>query len=158
MSGHADPADVDRAVETMNRSQHRLVDDLQRRGGIHACTDITGFGLLGHLGEMLTPDVRVQLVLERLPAYSGALHLLDEGHASSLAPANRQAWELLDVGPDRPRAAIELDGSPTRGQLELLVDPQTCGPLLISCPQATADGLVSQGVWQRIGSAESAHG
>ena len=158
MSGHADPADVDRAIKTMNRSQHRLVDDLQRRGGIHACTDITGFGLLGHLGEMLTPDVRVQLALEQLPAYRGALRLLDEGHASSLAPANRQAWELLDVGPERPRAAIELNSSPSRGQLELLVDPQTCGPLLISCPEATADALVSQGPWQRIGSAESAHG
>ena len=158
MTGHADPADVDRAIETMNSSQHRLVDDLQRCGGIHACTDITGFGLLGHLGEMLTPDVRVQLALEQLPAYPGALRLLDADHASSLAPANRQAWELLDAGPDRPRAAIELDDAPSRGQLELLVDPQTCGPLLISCSENTAAALVSQGPWQRIGSAESAHG
>ena len=158
MAGAAHPADLDDALQAMNQSQHQLVDALGPCETIHACTDITGFGLLGHLGEMLTPDIRLQLELEQLQAYPGALALLEQGYASSLAPANRQAWRLLDPNPTTGHAPITLNGRPSRSQLELLVDPQTCGPLLISCPQATATDLINQGPWQQIGSARSAHG
>ena len=66
---------------------------------IHAATDITGFGLLGHLGEMLrNPDLKVMLNGPEIPALSGALSLLGNGYASSLAPANRRTWSLLDNG------------------------------------------------------------
>ena len=158
MAGAANPTDLDRALQVMNQSQHQLVEALRQSKDIHACTDITGFGLLGHLGEMLNQDVRLQLELEQLQAYPGALTLLGQGYASSLAPANRQAWHLLDPNPTTGHAPITLNGSPSRSQLELLVDPQTCGPLLISCPQATAIGLIDQGPWRQIGSARSAHG
>ena len=158
MAGAADPNDLDHVLQTMNRSQHQLVDGLRQCDGIHACTDITGFGLLGHLGEMLHPDIRVRLELAQLPAYPGALALLEQGLASSLAPSNRQAWQLLDPDPQAGWAPIELSAAPSRGQLELLVDPQTCGPLLISCPEPTAAHLIHQGPWIRIGNAKSAHG
>ena len=157
MAGAADPRALDQALESMNQSQHQLVDGLRQGAEIHACTDITGFGLLGHLGEMLRPALRLRLELEQLPAYPGALALLEQGQASSLAPANRRAWQLLNPDPTSGHAPIELSGSPSRGQLNLLVDPQTCGPLLISCPETTAAHLLKRGPWVRIGSAESAH-
>ena len=128
-------------------SQHRLLNQLQpHRPCIHACTDITGFGLLGHLGEMLTSSnpVQIELLADAIPAYPQALDLLEQGYASSLAPSNRRSWRWLD-------SAVQLDQTPSRGLLELLVDPQTCGPLLLACPDSTAARLVRAGPWQRIG-------
>jgi selenide,water dikinase len=154
MAAAGSPADLDTALTVMSRSQHGLVAQLQtHRSGIHACTDITGFGLLGHLGEMLqeSEPLQVTLCTEVIPAYNGALTLLEQGHASTLAPSNREAWSLLD-GP------VRLDRRASGAELELLVDPQTCGPLLLACNEATAAMLTVQGPWTRIGTAEPAHG
>lgn len=97
----------------------------------HAMTDVTGFGLAGHLAEMLTPDrLSAQIELSALPLLEGAEDLAAEGIESSLAPANRAALlGVLDV-PHNARAA-------------LLVDPQTAGGLLAAVPRAQADALLS---------------
>ena len=91
----------------MQTSKHKLVAQLatleqKYSGQLHAATDITGFGLLGHLGEMLDDTAKnlerlqVQLDVNRIPALPGALALLSACHASSLAPANRRALSMLD--------------------------------------------------------------
>ena len=163
MAGGAVPAHLDTALTQMQTSQHPRVEQLsaleqQHPGQLHAATDITGFGLLGHLGEMLgdTSDnpqpLRIQLNANRIPALPGALELLAAGYASSLAPANRRAWSLLDPQePDRPQPAVCLHlGEHKAGSkshmnlLELLVDPQTCGPLLISVTPQFAAALLQQ--------------
>ena len=80
----------------MAQSQHPLLEQLEpHRSSIHACTDVTGFGLLGHLGEMLasSPPLQITLCTETIPAYPDALTLLSQGHRSSLAPANRHSWQ-----------------------------------------------------------------
>ena len=100
--------------------------------------------------EGSTP-LKLQLFTRSIPTYPQALDLLEQGQASSLAPANRRSWQWLD-------SAIQLDQAPSRGLLELLVDPQTCGPLLLACPDTTASTLVSEGPWQRIGTAAAARG
>tara|TARA_B100001175_G_scaffold212376_1_gene180390 strand:- start:247 stop:1284 length:1038 start_codon:yes stop_codon:yes gene_type:complete len=155
MAGVAKPKDVETTLRTMNQSQHQLVDALQKHGAdIHACTDVTGFGLLGHLGEMLqgSKSITIQLWADRIPAHPGALDLLDQGLASSLAPANRDAWSLLE-GP------VQLSASPSQASLELLVDPQTCGPLLVACTAASAERLMAQdSAWIQVGIAGSGHG
>ena len=137
----------------MSQSQHPLLEQLLELGdALHACTDITGFGLLGHLGEMLAgSDMQVELDATAIPAYDGVLELLDKGLASTLAPANRRALALLD-------RSISLTGQSPSGLLELLVDPQTCGPLLVSCSKPAAMTLISQGPWTQIGSATAEHG
>jgi selenide,water dikinase len=157
----------------MRRSQHPLLEDLQHLdailpGALHAATDITGFGLLGHLGEMLgTTPLQVQLDADAIPALPGALDLLHSGCASSLAPANRRAWSLLDPDRDRPAAValrlgtIAAGSDGHRALLELLVDPQTCGPLLIAVSPKLADRLLKAPQtaaetgdhWRRIGTA-----
>jgi selenide,water dikinase len=154
MSGATKAADLDAALRTMAYSQHTLLEQLEPiREGIHACTDITGFGLLGHLGEMLqnSPELTVKLDGPAIPAYPGSLELFERGVSSTLAPSNRAAWGWLE-GP------VQLKQHPSAALLELLVDPQTCGPLLLGCTAEAAAQLTQNGPWLQIGNATAAHG
>ncbi len=133
MAGAAEPEWIDAALTQMDRSQAPLVELLAVHG-CRACTDITGFGLLGHLGEMLraaAQPLRVELTAAAVPVLPGAWQLLEQGFSSSLAPANRGAWAELEAG----RVALAAAPGRAEGPLrELLIDPQTCGPLLAALP------------------------
>ena len=104
---------------------------------------------------------RIQLDANRIPALPGALALLAAGYASSLAPSNRRAWSLLDPPASaRQPAPVDLqlgeqkaDNKHQRALLELLIDPQTCGPLLISVSPTFAAALINQPGhgWHTIG-------
>ena len=108
--------------------------------GAHACTDVTGFGLAGHLAEMIRAtgrgdEVSVDLALDALPALDGAVELFAQGLASSLQPENLRARHLIDG----------MDRMANHPKLPLLFDPQTAGGLLAAVPAATAktiDGVV----------------
>ncbi len=136
MAGAAEAPWLDGALALMQQSQAALVALLQAHG-CRACTDITGFGLLGHLGEMVAAagpgiaSASVELDGSAIPALAGSLELLAQGHASSLAPSNAVALALLD-GP------IQLKAPLSAAQLGLLIDPQTCGPLLAALPAEQA--------------------
>ena len=154
MRGTTKAADLAAALRTMNCSQHKLLEQIEPiREGIHACTDITGFGLLGHLGEMLqnTPELTIRLNEPAIPAYAGALDLFEKGVSSTLAPSNQAAWRWLE-------STIQLQEPPSAALLDLLVDPQTCGPLLLACTNEAAAQLTQNGPWMQIGSATAAHG
>lgn len=137
MAGRAQPQWLDAALEVMQQSQSPLVELLAAHG-CQACTDITGFGLLGHLGEMLGPDQRVELDPEVIPALPGALALLEQGLASSLAPANAQSLALLDPG-----AGVSLARAASAPMQQLWIDPQTCGPLLAALPVESAEAALA---------------
>ena len=163
MAGAAPGSAVDTALKQMATSQHPLLEQLltlqtEQPGAIHAATDITGFGLLGHLGEMLrNPSLRAVIKSPNIPVLPGALSLLEKGFASSLAPANRRAWGLLDNGSvDLQLAGIDPGSKESQAMLELLVDPQTCGPLLISVQDDIAKKLTSeaQSPWTEIGNVQ----
>ncbi|MGQ0610738.1 MAG: selenide, water dikinase SelD [Paracoccaceae bacterium] len=103
-----------------------------------AMTDVTGFGLAGHLAEMLAPGgLSADLEAAALPLLPGALALAQAGAASSLAQANRAGLQ----------GRLEMDEGPLKA---LMVDPQTCGGLLAALPaeQAapTLDRLRAAGV------------
>jgi selenide,water dikinase len=137
MAGAAPAEWIDRLLASLEQSQAPLVALLAAHG-CRACTDITGFGLLGHLGEMLEasgPHVGVVLEAAEVPAYSGAVAMLQQGQASSLAPANARALALLE-GPVR----LEGGGAWCR---QLLIDPQTCGPLLAALPADRAPAALA---------------
>ena len=139
MAGAARAGWLDGALDQMQQSQAGLVPLLHRHG-CRACTDITGFGLLGHLGEMLAagpPTLTVELEAAAIPALPGALTLLERGYASSLAPANARALALLERG-------VRLAGPAQPGLHQLLIDPQTCGPLLAAIPAAAAPACLAQ--------------
>jgi selenide, water dikinase len=98
-----------------------------------ACTDVTGFGLLGHLVEMLRASaVDAVLYPEAIPALDGALPLLARGITSSLHPENVAALTVL--------------GPATQGHQigPLLIDPQTAGGLLAGVPAIWASDCLAQ--------------
>ena len=139
--GQAPAGLVEQAVASMRTLNKAAAEALIPLDGVHACTDITGFGLLGHLGEMVAASpsgMGVQLdgsALRRL-ALPGALELLAAGHASTLAPANAQALALLE-GP------VSLQGDASAPLQQLLIDPQTCGPLLAAVPAERAAAAIA---------------
>ena len=138
MAGSARGGWLDAALAVMEQGQADLVPLLAAHG-CHACTDITGFGLLGHLGEMLAclqpphPGAEGQLVVDldiaAIPVFAGVMELLAGGRASSLAPANAEALPLLNASV-RLLAPEPIPPS----LMGLLIDPQTCGPLLAAVP------------------------
>jgi selenide,water dikinase len=138
MAGAAAPQWLDAALAQMQQSQAELVELLARHG-CRACTDVTGFGLLGHLGEMLAASpagCRVSLQPAAIPALPGALPLLEQGWASSLAPSNASALALLEE-------QVQLQGRVSAAQQALLIDPQTCGPLLVALPADQQDAALA---------------
>jgi len=95
----------------------------------HAMTDVTGFGLAGHLlGLLEASAVAAVLDLGAVPLLPGALALSAAGHGSTLLPANRQAGTkmFLTEGP----------------HTDLLFDPQTAGGLLAAVPQAALTAVL----------------
>ena len=165
MKGAAKSKHVEQALNQMATSQHNLLDQLlsyvkNQPKCINSCTDITGFGLLGHLQEMLnssSKDIYINLKAEAIPNLPGSLELLAAGYQSTLAPYNRSALRLLDARKDCPaKVRLTSDQLPSLAKksqalLELLVDPQTCGPLLLSCDKLTAKDLCQNGPWINIG-------
>ena len=112
----------------------RLASRCLRKFGATACTDVTGFGLLGHLAEMTRPsgvDARVQL--SALPLLDGARQCVAQGIVSSLQSANLRLRRVL-------RNQQEFVRDP---RYALLFDPQTAGGLLASVPPEKADACVA---------------
>ena len=98
-----------------------------------ACTDVTGFGLLGHLLEMLrASNMNAVLDPDAIPALDGAVSLLGRGITSSLHADNLVALAALVIG------------SATDALTALLIDPQTAGGLLAGVPAADAAACVAQ--------------
>jgi selenide,water dikinase len=123
---------IDAALQSMVLS-NQTGADLLRTHGATACTDLTGFGLLGHLVEMTRPSgVDAELQLSALPLLDGAVDCVKAGIVSSLQPANVRLRRAL-------RNADEFVGDP---RYPLLFDPQTAGGLLASVPAAQATACV----------------
>ncbi|WP_370692966.1 selenide, water dikinase SelD [Pseudotabrizicola sp.] len=102
------------------------------RGRANAMTDVTGFGLAGHLWEMLEPDgLAATLSLADVPLLPGAEGLAAQGVASTLAPANRAAVGWQVDGGAGPR-------------LDLLFDPQTCGGVLVCVPADQVEAVLAE--------------
>jgi len=113
---------VEEAIETMVQSAAAAASCLLN-GRATACTDVTGFGLLGHLLEMLRASgMDAVLDPEAIPALEGALPLIARGITSSLHADNTAAFSALS-----PEAQLH-ETAP------LLIDPQTAGGLLAGVP------------------------
>jgi selenide,water dikinase len=103
------------------------------RHGVHAATDVTGFGLLGHLVEMTKASgVDVHVQVDSIPVLDGARETVAAGVFSSLQPANVRLR----------RAIRDLDAAQRLPMYPLLFDPQTAGGLLASVPAAEATACI----------------
>ncbi|MCM2295172.1 selenide, water dikinase SelD [Rhodoferax sp.] len=124
---------IDAALQSMVLSNRQGAQCL-RDFGATACTDLTGFGLLGHLVEMTrASEVDAELVLSALPLLEGAQETVAAGIVSSLQPANVRLRRAL-------RNQEEFVIHP---RYPLLFDPQTAGGLLASVPADRAQGCVA---------------
>lgn len=131
MAGRADGDVVMGALRAMDRS---LAPDARALGGAHAMTDVTGFGLAGHvLAICKASGCGAELVLADVPLLEGAGALLADGQRSSLHAANAAYAEaLMGAGGDRGAA-----------EYEALFDPQTAGGLLAAMAPEDADAALS---------------
>lgn len=121
-----------RAMTMLNRAAsevlHRLPPD-----AVHACTDVTGFGLIGHASEMAAASgCRIRIEAARVPLLEGALALALDNVAGG-ARTNREYFEA--------GVAISRELPPDR--LQLLFDPQTSGGLLAAVAPAHAAAALS---------------
>jgi selenide, water dikinase len=123
--GKAEPAWIEAAVRsmtTLNKQAAEVITSGDFR--VSALTDITGFGLIGHLREVaLASDVSIAISASRVPVIEGALECVRAGYIPGGLKNNREFAECV----------VEYDGvsEDVRG---LLFDPQTAGGLLISTP------------------------
>ncbi len=124
---------IDAALQSMVVSNQKGAQCL-RDFGATACTDLTGFGLLGHLVEMTRPSgVDAELDLAALPLLDGAQECVAAGIVSSLQGANvrlRRALRNQEAMVKHPR-------------YPLIFDPQTAGGLLASVPADRADACIA---------------
>nr|WP_242043637.1 selenide, water dikinase SelD [Leptolyngbya sp. FACHB-671] len=115
---------IEAAIQSMLLSNQAASACLRECGAI-ACTDITGFGLIGHLAEMLrSSQASVELNLEAIPVMDGAENTLQQGIVSSLYAQNLQASRQIQ----------NLDQVSSHPLFPLLFDPQTSGGLLAAVP------------------------
>lgn len=101
---------------------------------LHACTDVTGYGILGHGLELAKGSgLRIDLFYDHLPLYPNALQMYRRGETTGSNKANRK----MAAG------YVEIEGSRSAEQQELLFDPQTSGGLLLAVAAAQADDLIA---------------
>ncbi len=124
MQGKADGRVVADALQVMESMQHREAAILDKA---HAMTDVTGFGLAGHVRAIcVASGLDAELWRDEIPVYDGARALSDSGIASSLMPSNRA-------------------DAPVNGMHDpLMFDPQTAGGLLAALPQDVAKIVLKQ--------------
>jgi selenide,water dikinase len=116
------------SMASLNRSAAEAMMEV----GAHAATDVTGFGLLGHLGEMVTQSgVTVELFADRVPVLAEALDYLAAGLISGGVERNRESASGI-VDEEGVSEALSC----------AFYDPQTSGGLLIAVPEAKADALL----------------
>ncbi len=122
---------VTRLMATLNRDAARIMNDYP----VHACTDITGFGLLGHIAEMITGSpFGIRLTNENIPVIPGTLDYAGMGLIPAGAYKNREFRECM----------VDFSSSVDSLVQDVLFDPQTSGGLLICVDNERADDLLQE--------------
>ena len=130
----ASPASIRATVASMI-ALNKTASMVMQRFPVHACSDVTGFGLLGHSFEMASGSgVTIVLETKRLPLLPGARRLAEQGLLTGGCRRNR----------DYLKDKIAIDRSVRESLVEVALDPQTSGGLLIAISQSQAATLVTE--------------
>jgi selenide, water dikinase len=130
--GQADPEAVQKAIEVM-ADLNRKAAEVMRGFNVHACTDVTGFGLLGHLCEMLGQGkIGIKISLDAIPILPKAEEYAGMGLVPGGTRRNRGFYAPKVQGVKNCRSIL----------LDILYDPQTSGGLLIAIPEEDAGGIL----------------
>ena len=158
-------------MRSLITSQQPLIEEiylLQEKFGetfINASTDITGYGFIGHLKEMIDSSnllrkdnklkpIRVLLDLFAFKAYPGVFDLIHKGIKSSLFESNKEIFDQIIAEKRNDRIITfskknKFNSDSFKEKISLLLDPQTCGPLLISC-NPKYEGFLKD-AWYKVG-------
>jgi selenide,water dikinase len=139
--GKAEPAWIDAAVRSMTTLNKQAAEVVAGNDSVHAMTDVTGFGLIGHAREIaMASDVSLELYASRIPLLEGALECVRAGYIPGGLNNNRDFAECV----------VQYDEGIAGDVKALLFDPQTAGGLLISVASSEsaklARALVDAGV------------
>lgn len=133
IKGNLASGEITRKVIGIMAALNRTAADVIREHPVHACTDITGFGLIGHLAEMMQGAGNgLKIVLENLPVIDVALGFAAMGMVPGGAHKNRSFREDM----------VDMDESADPAMRDILYDPQTSGGLCIAVAPTSAEGLV----------------
>ena len=128
-----EPEQYDRLIRSMAQLNAGAAAAMLQCPEIHACTDVTGFGLLGHADEMASGSgVTIRIYSQRLPLLQGALELAEMGIIPAGAYRNR----------DYVMPRLNIGESVSQARMDLISDPQTSGGLLIALPMEDAGALI----------------
>ena len=132
--GKASGQSVEAAVRAMT-TLNAAASTVARRFPVHACSDITGFGIMGHAAEMAGGS-NVTLVIEsaKLPLLDDAPRLAEKGYVTGGCKRNQ----------DYLKNKIEIDKTLREGLVQVAIDPQTSGGLLIALAKRHAAKLVEE--------------
>jgi selenide,water dikinase len=123
------PALVDQAVTAMRTLNKAAAETLATVDGVHSCTDITGFGLIGHAMEMANASaVSLALQSAAIPVFDDVLDIVRKNRSGGMI-SNREHFA----------AAVGMSASVAGELQDLLYDPQTSGGLLVAVDPLTAD-------------------
>jgi selenide,water dikinase len=127
------PALVDQAVAAMRTLNKAAAEALHAVDGIHSCTDITGFGLLGHATEMAdASNATVVIHASSVPVFDGVLDITRKNRSGGMNSNREHFGNGVQFGPS---VADELQ--------DLLYDPQTSGGLLVAVDPLHADQTIA---------------
>ena len=121
-------------IYTQMATLNKAARDVMVRFGVHSCTDVTGFALLGHSFEMAQgSQCTIHIQVDKVPYHPEALELASMGLIPAGAYRNRTYAE----------AAVSVRGNISRAQQDILYDPQTSGGLLFAIPEAEAEACLA---------------
>ena len=135
IKGGIAPAEVVESITQLMAALNRVAAEVMNQYRVHACTDITGFGLLGHLAEMVVGSgCGLRLNADTIPILPEAIEYAAMGLLPAGASKNREFREPM----------VEFSSSVNPVIQDLLFDPQTSGGLLICLNRDDADKLVDE--------------
>jgi selenide,water dikinase len=131
--GKAQPAWIEGATRSMTTLNSTAARILAQHAGVHAITDVTGFGLMGHGREMaMASSAMLEIQADQVPRLDGALEAITLGTIPAGLLANR----------DYAACVVSVEGEVEDHLCTLLYDPQTSGGLLVSVAPENAEAIV----------------
>jgi len=133
--GEAPPELAARSIESMTTLNRTASEIMSETPGVHACTDITGFGFLGHACEMIEgSDTGMLINITAVPVFNGVQELVREGYVPGGLYRNKEFRMHM----------LEFERSCPDISADVLFDPQTSGGLLISIEAAQAEKFLNR--------------
>ena len=165
------PSSSSEIMKNLVKSQQNLIDEIYflqdqfKESLVNAATDITGYGFIGHLKEMVESSnlfrernnlepIKVLLDLLAFKAYPGVFDLIRKDIKSTFFESNKEIFDKIYKRNQQKRIINflnknSLDKETFSERISLLLDPQTCGPLLISCNPKYENSLKDK--WYKVG-------